>query len=231
LYPNYKKLVLLTFVPILLILFTFLPTYNAVFRENNWGGGVDAEDSYQLALDATIKNEQSGDNSNWGFLVYRLSEVDMFTDFAKSTPAHVDFYGFQLLKQSAIAVIPRAFWSDKPSTEELVMERVYDAGVVRRGSNVSAKPAFIVDAYLSGGTIGIFIALFLYGAIAQLICVKAEHLFGGYILGTALIFSGLFQIFWRGLSFEFIVNSVFWSYVSMLVIQRILLAVNVLKKV
>ncbi|HEY5326848.1 MAG TPA: hypothetical protein VIJ27_07600 [Mucilaginibacter sp.] len=231
LYPNYKKIVLLTFVPALLILFTFLPTYNTVFRENNWAGGVDADDAYRLALDATIESEQTGDDSNWGFLVYRLSEVDMFTDFVQSTPKNVDYYGLQLLKQSAIAIVPRAFWPSKPSTEELVMERVYDAGVIRRGSNVSAKPAFIVDCYLSGGTIGVFIGLFLYGAIAQLISLKAEYLFGGYILGTALIFSGLFQIFWRGLSFEFIFNSVFWSYVSMLAIFRVLRYTKVLKEI
>jgi hypothetical protein len=231
LYPNYKKLVFLIFVPALLLLFTVLPTYNAVFRENNWAGDVDADDSYKLALDATIKSQQSGDESNWAFLVYRLSEVDMFTDFVQSTPKNIDYYGLELLKQSAIAVVPRAFWPSKPSTEELVMERVYDAGVIRRGSNVSAKPAYIVDAYLSGGVPGIFIALFLYGAIAQLISLKAEYLFGGYTLGTALIFTGLFQIFWRGLSFEFIINSVFWSYVSMLIVFRILRNTRVLKEI
>ena len=106
----------------------------AVFRENNWAGDVDADDAYKLALDATINSEQSGDDSNWGFLVYRLSEVDMFTEFIQSTPSNIDYYGTQLLKQSAIAVVPRAFWPSKPSTEELVMERVYDAGVIRRGS-------------------------------------------------------------------------------------------------
>jgi len=112
-----------------------------------------------------------------------------------------------------------------------VLDRVYDAGVIRRGSNVSAKPAFIVDCYLSGGAIGVFIGLFLYGAIAQLISLKAEYLFGGYVLGTALIFSGLFQIFWRGLSFEFLINSVFWSYISMLAIFRVLRYTKVLKEV
>ena len=231
LYPNYKRTVILVFVPALLLLFVFLPTYNTVFRENNWAGDVDAEDAYKLALDATIKSEQSGDDSNWGFLVYRLSEVDMFTEFVQSTPSNIDYYGMQLIKQSAIAVVPRVFWPSKPSTEELVMERVYDAGVIRRGANVSAKPAFIVDAYLSGGVPGIIIALFLYGAIAQLISQKAEYLFGGYILGTALIFSGLFQIFWRGLSFEFLINSVFWSYVSMLVIFWILRQTKILKEI
>lgn len=153
----------------------------------------------------------------------------MFTRFVQSTPEKVDFYNLKLLKQSAIVLVPRIFWQDKPITEELVMSRVYDAGVINRGSNVSAKPAFIVDAYLSFGGIGVFIFLLIYGAVAQLISLKAEKLFGGYVLGTALIFSGLFQIMWRGLSFEFIINTVLWSYVSMLIIQKILIATRVLK--
>jgi len=93
LYPNYKKTVILIFVPVLLLLFVFLPTYNTVFRQNNWADDVDADDAYKIALDATIKSEQSGDDSNWGFLVYRLSEVDMFTEFVQSTPSNIDYYG------------------------------------------------------------------------------------------------------------------------------------------
>ena len=155
----------------------------------------------------------------------------MFTKYVKSTPANVDFYGTQLLKQSAIAIVPRIFWPTKPITEDLIMERVYNAGVVNRGSDVSAKPPYIVDAYLSDGALGIFMYLFAYGAIAQLIAIKAEKLFGGYILGTALIFSGLFQIFWRGLSFEFLINSVFWSYISMFLIFRLLRSRGILKPI
>jgi hypothetical protein len=232
LYPNYKKIVLAVFIPALLVLFSLLPTYNRIFRESAWSDDVDSDDAYKLALSAALNNdEESKDESNWAFFVYRLSEVDMFTVFLQSTPKYVDFYGFKLIEQSGIAIVPRVFWPDKPNTEELVMERVYDAGVIRRESNVSAKPAFIVDAYLSGGTFGVFIALFLYGAIAQLISLKAEYLFGGYILGTALIFTGLFQIFWRGLSFEFLINSVFWSYVSMLMIFWILRRTRILKEI
>ena len=231
LYPNYKKLVLVIFIPALLLLFTFLPTYNRIFRQNAWAGDASSQEAYKLAVDAALKNDQSADDSNWGFLVFRLSEVDMFTEFAQSTPQNVDYYGFKLLSQSAIAIVPRILWRSKPITEDLVMERVYDAGVIRRGSNVSAKPAFIVDTYLSGGTFGVFVGLFLYGAIAQLISMKAERLFGGYILGTALIFSGLFQIFWRGLSFEFLINSVFWSYITMLVVFRILRHTRVLRAI
>jgi hypothetical protein len=229
LYPNYKKLIFITFGPILLAAFIFLPAYVANFRQNAWTGEADADASSQLALDAVLNNDL--DDTNWNFFVYRLSEIDMFTTFAQSSPANVDFYGTLLLKQSLIAIVPRVLWPGKPITEELVMERVYNAGVVNRLSTVSAKPAFIVDAYLSNGMIGIFLSLFAYGAIAQLISIKAEQLFGGYILGTALIFSGLFQIFWRGLSFEFLINSVFWSYITMLIIHKILLATKFLKKV
>ena len=233
LYPSYKKVVAMTFIPLLLLLFMFLPTYNRIFRQNAWGGDLNSDEATQLALDAALNKDssQNNDDSNWGFLAYRLSEIDMFTTFAQSTPNKVDYYHLQLLKQSAIAIVPRVFWPSKPITEALVMERVYDAGVVHRGSSVSAKPAFIVDAYLSYGGFGVFIFLLLYGAAAQLISMKAETLFGGYTLGTALIFSGLFQIMWRGLSFEFIINTVFWSYISMLVIQKILIATRVLKRI
>ncbi len=230
LYPNYKKIVTVVFVPAIILLFVFLPAYVSSFRQNVWSGDETADDATQIAFDAAL-NKDAEDNTNWGFLVYRLSEIDMFTRYIKSTPAQVDFYGTKLLGQSAIAIIPRIFWPSKPSTEDLIMERVYSAGVVNRSSNVSAKPAFIVDAYLSYGAIGIFIFLFAYGAIAQIIALKAEKLFGGYILGTALIFSGLFQIFWRGLSFEFLINSVFWSYISMLVIFKVLRSRNILKEI
>lgn len=229
LYPTYKKLVIAIFGPLLFVAFIFLPSYVNSFRENAWSGDADVAESSKIAVDAALNEDN--DESNWDFFTYRLSEIDMFTVFVQSTPKHIDYYGVKLLKQSVIAIIPRVFWPEKPITESLVMERVYDAGVVNRLSNVSAKPAFIVDAYLSAGPIGIAISLFLYGAIAQLISVKAETIFGGYILGSALIFSGLFQILWRGLSFEFLINAVFWSYISMLIIFNILKRFKILKEV
>ncbi|HVV55976.1 MAG TPA: hypothetical protein VHC47_11650 [Mucilaginibacter sp.] len=233
LYPSYKKTVLAIFGPALIVLFMFLPTYNRIFRQNAWTQDVSADEATQLALNAALNKDvdYEEDDSDWGFLTLRLSEIEMFTNFVKSTPDRIDFYGTQLLQQSAIAIVPRIFWPSKPITEDLVMQRVYDAGVVNRASDVSAKPAFIVDAYLSDGGVGVFIALLIYGAVAQLISQNAEKLFGGYILGTALIFSGLFQIMWRGLSFEFLINTVFWSYVSMLIIHRVFVATHILEKV
>ncbi|MDB5144728.1 MAG: hypothetical protein JWQ66_3441, partial [Mucilaginibacter sp.] len=119
LYPSYKKLVTVTFVPMLILLFMLLPTYNRIFRENAWSGDTGNDEATQLALDAALNKGPSSsvDNSNWGFFAFRLSEIDMFTTFAQSTPAKVDFYGTELLKQSAIALIPRIFWSSKPITE------------------------------------------------------------------------------------------------------------------
>jgi hypothetical protein len=231
LYPQYKRLVTITIGPILLAVFISLPTYNRVFRQNSWSGDTSADEATRLALDAVLNNEDDKDNSNWSFYVYRLSEIDMFTDFVRSTPTQVPFYGTQLLEQSAIALVPRIFWPSKPITEQLVMERVYNANVVNRGSSVSAKPAFIVDAYLSLGGWGVFFFLMIYGAVCQLISQHAEKLFGGYVLGTALIFSGMFQILWRGLSFEFLGNSVFWSFVTMLLLFRIFRSLNILKQI
>lgn len=234
LYPNYKKAVTITCIPALILLFVFLPRYNSIFRGSAWADDIDADQASKIALDAALNKDSpqlTADDSNWGFLTFRLSEISMFIQFSKSTPQNVNYYGLALIKQSGIALVPRIFWPSKPITENLVMQRVYDAGVINAASSVSAKPAFIVDAYLSFGGLGVFVFLFLYGATAQLISIKAERLFGGYVLGTALIFSGLFQIMWRGLSFEFIVNTVFWSYVSMMLIQKILLVTNVLKQV
>ena len=222
LYPRYKKIVLATFIPVLIFAFLVLPTYASIFRQNAWTGQEQSDEASSEALTAALNKQSVADETTWQFLVSRLSEIDMFIEFAQTTPDRIGFYGFTLIKQSLIAIVPRIFWPSKPSTEELVMQRVYDAGVVNPHSSVSAKPAYIVDAYLSGGAFGIFIGLFIYGAAVQLISLKAEQLFGGYTLGTALIFSGLFQIFWRGLSFEFILNNVFWSYITMLIIANVL---------
>lgn len=228
LYPIYKRAITFTFVPLLIALFLLLPTYNRAFRQSNWGEGTSSDEASKLALKAVM--DGSGD-SNWEFFVYRLSEIEMFTLFVKSTPDKIGYYGLKLLKQSFMAIIPRAAWPSKPSTEDMIMERVYDANVIYRGAEVSAKPAFVVDAYLSGGPFGIFICLFLYGATAQLISLKTEQLFGGYILGSALIFTGLFQILWRGLSFEFLINTVFWSYITTLIIFKIFRLYKILEEI
>lgn len=232
LYPFYKKLVLFTFIPLIFILFLLLPTYARVFRANAWSGEESSENASGIAVDAVLnQSEEEADESNWAFLTNRLSEIGMFTIYASSTPSKIDYYDFEIAKQALVVIVPRVLWPGKPSPEEIVMERVYVAGVVNRGSNVSAKPPLIVDAYLSGGNLGIMIILFLYGSIMQLLSVKAEKLFGGYIIGTAFIFSGLFQIMWRGNSLEFLSNTIMWSCISMILIFYALKSYRIIKEI
>lgn len=230
LYPFYKKTVLYFLLPVLLSLFYLLPTYNQVFREKAWSAEESAETASEAALAAITSENEIEESTTWGFFTGRLSEVQMFTTYMKHTPSEVEYYGLDIVWQSVEVIIPRIFWPDKPITEKLVMERVYRSGVINSNSNVSAKPALVVDGYLSGGTLGIVLTCFIFGAVTQLISQKAEYLFGGYHLGTALIYTGLFQILWRGLSFEFLTNSVVWSYITMIVIFLVLRFFNFLNK-
>lgn len=227
LYPHYKRTVILLFLPVLCLLFISLPTYNRIFREEAWLRGLSVQQAGQMAFSATFDEENS--SNGWLFLTNRLSEINMFTQYVQSTPAQISYYGTTLAKQGTLSIIPRIFWPGKPNTEQLVMERVYKAGVIHEQSKVSAKPALVVDAYLSGGIPGIFICLFSYGALCQFIANKAEQLFGGYSIGIAVIFTGLFQIFWRGQCLEFLINAVCWSYLSMYLIFRILRSMQILK--
>jgi hypothetical protein len=97
----------------------------------------------------------------------------------------------------------------------MVMERVYEAGIVDRIAVVSAKPPLVTDGYLSGGAFGVFILFLMLGVFAAWAAAKAEELFGGYQVGTCLIFTGLFQVIWRPNCFEFLFNSLVWSTIFM----------------
>jgi len=228
--PVYGKKVLPVLFSVLLILFFVLPTFIGNFRKMV-SEGADVITARDKSLDRIV----SGDNlmedlsdDNWLFLVGRFSEIDMFIKYTQSTPYFVPYYKTTLVQNGILTIIPRFLWSGKPDVEQMVMNRVYTAGVVDRMSIVSAKPAFIVDCYLSYGVIGIWIGLFLYGYSAQWISNLAEKMFGGYFLGTAVMFAGLFQILWRGNSLEFLFNAIFWSLVTMFIFQMIFKARGIL---
>ncbi|RNL51138.1 exosortase Y-associated Wzy-like protein [Pedobacter jejuensis] len=228
--PIYGKKILPVLFSILLILFIVLPTFIGNFRKM-----VSAGSSVETARDESLNKILNSDNlvenlreDNWVFLTGRLSEIDMFIRYTKSTPDLVPFYGNNILLNGIKTILPRIIWPGKPDIEQLVMTRVYTAGVVDRVSIVSAKPAFIVDCYLSYGRIGIWIGLFLYGFGAQKISLLAEKMFGGYFLGNAVMFSGLFQILWRGNSIEFLTNAIFWSLVTMFLFHAFFKARGVL---
>ena len=223
-YPYFKRTVLVLAVPGIYILLYVLPTFTAVIRNQSWIQKKTREQAGAKAYQTFFDGQNEGEiiSNNWEFLTNRFSEIGMFTLYVKQVPAQYPYYGLQIIENSIIALMPRALWPEKPNTERLAMERVYEAGVANRASSVSAKTRPVVDAYLTAGPIGVFIAMLIYGILAQSICNKAEQLFGGYELGCIVIFNSLFQSLWRGNTFEFLLNNILYSYFLMMIIHWIL---------
>lgn len=228
LYPRYKRVVLLSILPIFFIVVFFLPSFNAAFRNQAWAEGVESTIAAQTAIDAIQSGEIDVYEDNWSFLVNRISEISMFNDYKRKVPREIDYYGISIIRDSFKFILPRIFWPDKPDIEEHVMKRVYDIGVVSQQMQVSAKPPLIVDAYLSGGSLYVLIVMFILGAFTSWISKQVEYLFCGYALGTVWIFQGLFQILNRGNCMEFFVNAVFWGLISIYIVLYFLKKLNII---
>lgn len=233
LFPVYKKATLLIGIPLLYGLIYILPTYVGVIRTQSWGEeGVSVEESRDAAFNTLLdeENDELIAENNWAFLAERISELSMFTKFIDNTPKVIDYYGFDICIDSFYALIPRVLWSNKPITEAVSMQRVYDANVISINSSVSAKTRPVVDAYLSFGTIGVFAFFILIGLIAQGLCNSCENMYGGYQFGTLIIMGAFSDTLWRGNNFEFMFNCLFYGYILVLIIQKILIATKVLIK-
>jgi hypothetical protein len=218
-YPYYRRTVAVLMPVAFFLLLSFLPTYNTTFRSLNWKGDVEAERAASVAYETVqTADVQMLKRNTWSFLTGRVSLANMFTEYLRQTPEEHSFYGTQLAKQAAASIIPRALWPSKPSTERQAMQRVYDYDIVSRNVKVSAKTPFIVDSYLSAGAFGVFLFCLFYGFLASWASRLAERWFGGYLVGTGLMYMALFRIFWKGNTFEFFSNTVFWSFVIMYVL-------------
>ncbi|WP_263784450.1 exosortase Y-associated Wzy-like protein [Salinibacter grassmerensis] len=215
LYPWYRRTMTVLAPAVLVVLFAVLPTYVGVIRSLNWRGNVEAEKAAQMAYERVLSDDAPMAEINWQFMTNRFSEIGMFTDYIDYVPDEHPHYGFTLAEHGAMGVIPRAVWPGKPNMERLAMERVYEAGVVKRGTPASAKPKFVVDAYLSGGALGVLLGGLLYGLLASWASRLAERWFGGYLLGSGLVYTALFKVFWLSNAFEFFFNTVFWSFLLM----------------
>jgi len=230
-FPYYKKPILYLTIPVAYVVLYFLPTYNNTVRQS-WKGDVSAEEARSQAFEnLDSKNEEQIEETNWGFLTKRLSEIEMFTQFVDYVPGHRQYYELEIVENSLEGLIPRAFWADKPNMETVSMQRVYDAGVANPLSIVSAKTRPIVDAYLSFGIAGVFFFMLLYGMLVQHLSDKAEQIFGGYELGCVIMFNSIFQGLWRGNNFEFMFNNIFWGYIIMWILFALLRTIKVLKPV
>jgi len=215
LFPAYKRTVAVAGIIITILFATLLPAYNGVFRQLSWQERMDPEQAAQVAFDRVINGEMNMGRVSWRFLSNRLTTVSLFTDYIGNIPNRRPFYGFTTTEQAVYAVIPGVLWPSKPNTEELVMGRVYQNTSVRSGSRVSAKPLIVVDGYLAGGWIGVLLSCLALGGVASIASRWAEYWFGGYEVGSQLIFTGLFARVLFVASFEFLFNALFWSFVLM----------------
>ena len=218
LYPYARKTVTLGAPIALVLLLAVLPTYVDIIRGLSWRGGVDAEEAAATAVAEIQSGEADLGDRNWQFLTGRISEIGLFVQYIDSFERQdggggQDYYGIQIVRQSAMSLIPRVFWSDKPITEAMVMERVYEAGITTRDSRVSAKPQYVVDGYLSAGFLGVLLAGLAFGLLASLASRACERWFGGYFWGSGLVYTAMFSMLWKGNTFEFFFNTIFWSFV------------------
>lgn len=221
LYQTYPKVILFGAPIIGFLYFTYIPTFNQVYRNLTWEKGEESDLAFEVALNSTLTAETEDISSNnWTFLTNRLSEVNMLVKYREFVPEFHDYYGFTIIQQSIVNLIPRVFYKDKPMTEAVVMQRVFDSGVVSNISNVSAKPAFIADCYLTGGAIGVLLGTFALGYFISFAAGYSDKLFGGYTFGTALMYNSIFNELWRGNCFEFIATTMFWGIIVVFVIHR-----------
>lgn len=213
LFPILKLKIVIPGLVLIVLWFSYVPVYTNSMREYSWYGGYDKLEASKIAVEeiSNLTSEQFQEK-NWAFFTGRFSEVSMFEFFRRNTPEVIDFYGFQIINNAAVALIPRPLWPGKPNTELVAMERVYEAGIVERESGTSAKTHYFVDAYLSFGQTGVFIFLFIFGALTASASVFSEYLFGGYYWGSAIMFTGLFRILWTATSFEFSFNAILYSF-------------------
>lgn len=230
LFPYYKRTIAVFTLPTVYILLYILPTYAMIVRQQSWSGGKSAEEARSEAFETIFQedNEEKIVETNWSFLTNRFSEIGMFTQFVDYVPEKRDYYQWEILENSTLAVVPRILYPNKPITETIAMERVYEANVVDRNSSVSAKTRPVVDAYLSFGYWGVFFFLFALGYLIQFFCNTAERWFGGYEFGCIVMFNGCFQVLWRGNNFEFMLNNILYGFVTMWLVFMMLRKMQIL---
>jgi hypothetical protein len=116
----------------------------------------------------------------------------------------------------------------------MTMQRVVDNGITSERSlmeGTSMKPQYVVDAYLSFGTFGVFVFPFVLGLLATQLSKICERIFGGYELGTMIVFTSLFyQIHRGGGSFEMFFNTMLKGYIIMLLIHWAFTKYNIVFK-
>lgn len=212
--------------------FSFIPTISSFVRQQSWYGGQSSVQAVQNALIGIRNKTIDTRRLNWDLLVLRSSEIGMFIRYVDHIPAKRNFYGLKIFDQAIMGLLPSFIRPDGKSIDETAMERAIDAGIIDRriDKSTSAKPALVADAYMSGGESAIVLTFFLFGFMATQLAKICERLFGGYTLGSVLIFNGCFSIFQSGNCFENIPASIFYGIITMYFMYFLLLELKILKR-
>lgn len=219
-YPMMPRRVVVGGLAFALFWAMYLYPFGQMMRSLTWTSSIDQDTAIAISLDyaLNIPLEDRLDNF-WQVMVTRTNEIWAFEKYVNYTPKLRSYYGFDIAEESLVSLIPRILWSEKPDLERLAMQRVYDAGVIMEDSTVSAKTSFYQDAYLSGGALAIVLACLIFGMVTMLISKTCERLFGGYDIGTCLVYTSLFA-FWlnSGPNFLFFVGVIWGSLASLFAI-------------
>ena len=220
LYPLMPRRVLLVGAVFALFWAFYLHPFGTALRPLIWRQQLDARTAATISMDVALNMslEQRLDHVST-MMVGRANELYQFEKYLIYVPETRSYFGFDLAQEALIGLVPRVIWPEKPDLERLTMERVYQAGIVSEQSDVSAKSNFYQDAYLSWGWPAVIFASVLFGFIAIFISRTCERLFGGYEIGTCLIFTSLFASgFYFTPNFPFFVGIVASSVLLMFVL-------------
>jgi hypothetical protein len=193
LYPMMSKRIILVGAAFAVFWALYLHPFGLALRPLLWYQGVEQDKAIDMSLDKALNMSlDERVNGVWTLMVGRANDLYQFGRYLEYVPDKHDYYNLDLAGQAMVALVPRLIWPSKPDMEKVAMERVYAAGVVLQTSTVSAKSNFFQDGYLSGGSLGVFISCFIFGILTMVLSRMCESLFGGYEIGTCLIFTGLF---------------------------------------
>lgn len=67
------------------------------------------------------------------------------------------------------------------------------------------------------GATGILVLFFIYGFIATAMSIVCEKYFGGYTLGTVIVYNSCFSVFWVGGCTENMVVAIFYGFIAVLI--------------
>ncbi len=231
LYVKYKYKAVIFSAPIIISYIYFLPAINKEFRQLSWYGGKDNIQAYTEILNEKYIENLDFEAENWEFLTIRSSEISMFIKYVEYTPQKRDYYKSEILYSSFLTLIPRFVWPNKPIADIAPDQRSIESGAFVRGENesTSAKPQFIADAYLTYGIPSIIIFFFILGYLSTYFSIMAERMFGGYSFGTILIYHSCFYILNRGGCLENMFNSVFYGFLMMLLLHKVLIQYKVIE--